>query len=106
MSAPVARTLSGIIAFTVAAVPTGMKAGVRISPRGIDSVPRRALPSVAWTSNLTVLVICSSGRAAPGAIYEANARRKGEGRDMDGAEGTPLIRPSTDQHPLYDAICD
>ena len=25
---------------------------------------------------------------------------------MDGAEGTPLIRPSTDQHPLYDAICD
>ncbi len=33
MSAPVARTLSGFIALTVAAVPTGMKAGVRISPR-------------------------------------------------------------------------
>jgi hypothetical protein len=31
---PVARTLSGSIALTVAAVPTGMKAGVRISPRG------------------------------------------------------------------------
>ena len=25
---------------------------------------------------------------------------------MDGAEGEPLIRPSTESHPLYDAICD
>jgi hypothetical protein len=33
MSAPVARTSAGRIAFTVAAVLTGMKAGVRISPR-------------------------------------------------------------------------
>jgi hypothetical protein len=31
----------------VAAVPTGMKAGVRISPRRIWIVPVRALPSVA-----------------------------------------------------------
>jgi hypothetical protein len=29
------RTASGFIALTVAAVPTGMKAGVRISPRSI-----------------------------------------------------------------------
>ena len=49
MSAPVPRTLSGFIAFTVAAVPTGMKAGVRISPRCIWIVPVRALPSVAWS---------------------------------------------------------
>jgi hypothetical protein len=49
MSAPVARTLSGIIAFTVAAVPTGMKAGVRISPRGVLIAPVRARPSVAET---------------------------------------------------------
>ena len=47
MSAPVAATLSGIIALTVAAVPTGMKAGVRISPRGVEIAPVRALPSVA-----------------------------------------------------------
>ena len=47
MSAPVARTLSGIIALTVAAVPTGMKAGVRMSPRGVLMVPVRALPDVA-----------------------------------------------------------
>ena len=47
MSAPVARTLSGSIAFTVPAVPTGMKAGVRTSPRAVRSTPVRALPSVA-----------------------------------------------------------
>ena len=39
MSAPVARTLSGFIALTVAAVPTGMKAGVRISPRRMAIAP-------------------------------------------------------------------
>ena len=48
MSAPVAATLSGSIALTVAAVPTGMKAGVRISPRGVEISPVRARPSVAW----------------------------------------------------------
>ncbi len=47
MSAPVARTSAGRIAFTVAAVPTGMKAGVRISPLRIWIDPVRALPSVA-----------------------------------------------------------
>lgn len=47
ISAPVARTLSGFIALTVAAVPTGMNAGVRISPRNMLIVPVRALPSVA-----------------------------------------------------------
>ena len=47
MSAPVARTSAGFIALTVAAVPTGMKAGVRISPRRMAIVPVRARPSVA-----------------------------------------------------------
>jgi hypothetical protein len=47
----VARTLSGIIALTVAAVPTGMKAGVRISPRGVWITPARAAPSCASFSN-------------------------------------------------------
>ncbi|GHE02838.1 hypothetical protein GCM10008024_23960 [Allgaiera indica] len=46
-----ARTLSGSIAFTVAAVPTGMKAGVRIWPRGVWIVPVRARPSVAAMEN-------------------------------------------------------
>src|SRR4029079_7040740 len=47
MSAPDARTSSGRIALTVAAVPTGMNAGVRISPRCIVMVPARAAPSLA-----------------------------------------------------------
>jgi hypothetical protein len=47
MSAPEPRTSAGFIALTVAAVPTGMKAGVRISPRCIVMVPVRAAPSVA-----------------------------------------------------------
>src|SRR5689334_2997165 len=50
MSAPLARTSSGRIALTVAAVPTGMKAGVRISPRSMAIVPVRADPSVAVIS--------------------------------------------------------
>jgi hypothetical protein len=47
MSAPEARTSWGFIAFTVAAVPTGMKDGVRISPRSMAIAPVRAFPSVA-----------------------------------------------------------
>src|SRR5688572_1751654 len=47
ISAPVSRTASGFIALTVAAVPTGMKAGVRISPRRMAIRPVRTLPSVA-----------------------------------------------------------
>ena len=42
-----ARTSSGRIALTVAAVPTGMNAGVRISPRSMAIAPVRAAPSVA-----------------------------------------------------------
>ena len=48
MSAPVARTVSGSMAFTVAAVPTGMKAGVRMTPRGVAISPSRARPSCAF----------------------------------------------------------
>src|SRR4051794_3861926 len=46
MSAPLARTSSGRIALTVAAVPTGMNAGVRISPRSIAMEPVLAAPSL------------------------------------------------------------
>jgi hypothetical protein len=35
------------MALTVPPVPTGMNAGVRIVPRGIEISPRLALPSVA-----------------------------------------------------------
>src|SRR6266446_3192766 len=49
MSAPTSCTWSMYMALTVPPVPTGMKAGVRISPRGMLIAPRRALPSVAST---------------------------------------------------------
>ena len=45
MSAPVPRTWSIYSAFTVPPVPTGMKAGVRMSPRSMAIVPVRARPS-------------------------------------------------------------
>jgi hypothetical protein len=51
MSAPLALTSSGRIALTVAAVPTGMKAGVRISPRSMAITPVRAAPSTAAMEN-------------------------------------------------------
>src|SRR5690606_9401840 len=51
MSAPVDATWSTVMALTVAAVPTGMKAGVRMSPRGVFSTPVRARPSAAEISN-------------------------------------------------------
>jgi hypothetical protein len=51
MSAPLARTSSGRIALTVAAVPTGMNAGVLISPRSMAMTPVRAAPSFASIEN-------------------------------------------------------
>ena len=68
MSAPSARTWSGYIAFTVPAVPTGMKAGVRIVPRGSVSSPVRAAPSVAWTAK----VDAGGHRAASGKSRHAS----------------------------------
>src|SRR5215813_6268163 len=47
MSAPVAGTVPGASAFTVACVPTGMKAGVATGPCGVMISPQRAVPSVA-----------------------------------------------------------
>jgi hypothetical protein len=52
-SAPVDSMLSGVIALTVAAVPTGIKAGVRIAPRPVLSKPIRASPFVARTRKST-----------------------------------------------------
>ena len=45
--APIARTSSGCSVFTVALVPTGMKAGVGMSPCAVWTMPARAAPSVA-----------------------------------------------------------
>ncbi len=71
--APVARTLSGIIAFTVAAVPTGMKAGVRISPRGVSITPVLARPSVAFREKEKRCVM--SGLLLPQITFEKRSTR-------------------------------
>tara|TARA_B100000674_G_scaffold296395_1_gene245774 strand:- start:269 stop:511 length:243 start_codon:yes stop_codon:yes gene_type:complete len=54
-SAPVERTELGNMAFTVPAVPTGMKAGVLISPLAVVIIPKRALPSIASNENFMLL---------------------------------------------------
>ena len=69
-SAPSAFTWSGYIAFTVAAVPTGMKAGVRMTPRGMRISPVRAAPSVFET----VKVNCSVLMKVPPSGPEQQAR--------------------------------
>ena len=45
------------MALTVPAVPTGMKAGVRMTPRGMRISPVRAAPSVAVTVKVKVSVM-------------------------------------------------
>src|SRR4051812_36904697 len=50
MRAPVAATPSGVIALTVAVVPSGMKTGVSITPCAVVSRPSRAAPSRARIS--------------------------------------------------------
>jgi hypothetical protein len=42
-SAPKSFTISGVIPFTVAFVPTGINAGVLITPCGVSIVPTLAL---------------------------------------------------------------
>src|ERR1700744_5730254 len=53
MSAPSSLTWSTYMAFTVPAVPTGMKAGVRTAPRPSCRAPVRAAPSWACTEKET-----------------------------------------------------
>ena len=62
MSAPVPRTWSIYMALTVPPVPTGMKAGVRTVPRGMEISPRRALPSVASSLNWKVSLMSPAPR--------------------------------------------
>src|SRR5690606_7632462 len=78
-SAPSSLTWSRYIALTVPTVPTGMKAGVRMTPRGMEISPRRALPSVALRVNWKRS--CMSGvpeeQAGVAVGIEAIARRDG-----------------------------
>ena len=52
--APSPRTSSGVSAFTVALVPTGMNTGVSTSPCAVESTPARASPSFATSRNALI----------------------------------------------------
>src|SRR5689334_1799167 len=91
MSAPAARTWSMYIAFTVPPVPTGMKAGVRTTPRGMAISPRLAWPSVAIrrkenASAIVFLVVHRGARGLPVerlTIADAAAHEFRPGRHRD-----------------------
>src|SRR5229473_6845372 len=112
ISAPVAATSSGRIAFTVAAVPTGMKAGVSTIPCAVCIRPRRAAPSRARRVKEKSLICAARAplplRAQPGrplygrpregsiaersnGLWEGRAKREGEGADC--------VRRKTPPHP-------
>src|SRR6185437_14141874 len=78
ISAPVAATSSGRIAFTVAAVPTGMNAGVSTTPCAVAIRPRRAAPSrasrVKEKSLISSLPQRERGRSAGIVRYELSSR--------------------------------
>src|SRR3569833_1862061 len=99
MSAPVARTSSGRIAFTLAAVPTGMNAGVRISPRCIEIVPVRALPSAAWMVKAKRVITPPASRLAAQAPPGAEDHR--DHRDAQRHEGE---RAGQRQHKRHDGM--
>src|SRR3546814_11147169 len=84
--APVSRTASGVIAFTVAAVPTGMKVGVSMGPWAVCSRPWRAAPSRALTSKRTVML--------PAGLAERRACIAIGGETQDGIPGVAVERPS------------
>src|SRR6185369_9195516 len=77
MSAPLARTSSGRIALTVAAVPTGMKAGVRVSPCCMAMTPVRPAPSVAEMLKANRLTSALLAAAAGDALERDSLWRAG-----------------------------
>src|SRR5262249_55729118 len=77
MSAPAARTVSGASPFTVACVPTGMKAGVATAPCAVAISPQRAAPSGVIRRKANE-VIGARGKAGSKALYrgkEATGQR-------------------------------
>src|SRR5205807_1496455 len=73
MSAPSNRTVSGVSPFTVACVPTGMKAGVATMPCGVLISPQRAAPSVASRQKEKPTGIATGAPLAP-----ASSRRRAD----------------------------
>src|SRR3954466_3604852 len=94
--APVSATVSGNMAFTVAAVPTGMKTGVSMTPCAVVSRPRRAAPSRATMSKPIVTRLHpeveqiwrlaeSAANLQPGFSSKLQSGRRATGGVPDGA---------------------
>src|SRR5690606_27257013 len=100
MSARVARTSAGRIAFTVAAVPTGMKAGARIAPRCIWIIPVRAAPSVAEIekANLSVMPRAYAAHRQMSS-HGDRSPRSGRRPDGDGKARGHVTPAATDLRP-------
>ena len=81
ISAPVWRSIAGVIALTVAAVPTGMKAGVSTVPWALCRRPRRAAPSLASSSKRNAGALTA---AAPAERRGDAAHRRDEQRAAPG----------------------
>src|SRR3954471_18332655 len=93
IEAPIWLRSSGSRAFTVASVPTGMKAGVSTGPCGVEKTPALAEPAVVSISKVNVTlrkVLRSAALVADG--------RGGEGRAVadEGADQ----RSGTNQCPI------
>src|SRR5262245_35299096 len=107
MSAPVARTVPGASALTVACVPTGMKAGVVTGPCGVMISPQRAAPSLAIrrkerpvigshaTGSRIALYCCAGGPVNHAGIADAPRRRQEEEdcHELDRRSATRALLP-------------
>src|SRR3712207_4056794 len=77
------------MAFTVAAVPTGMKAGVRMTPRGIRISPVRAAPSVLLTLKVKVSVVIQTSWGHPRPERSGGAEEQGIHGSAAQVNGSP-----------------
>src|SRR5499433_2955541 len=102
MSAPAARTVSGASPFTVACVPTGMKAGVATAPCAVAISPQRAAPSVAIRRKANEL-IGACGKVRSKGLYREQRRNETATRTRRVApNGRPPGRPTMHSHSIDD----
>src|SRR5258708_16273110 len=102
MPAPSSSSASCVRPFTVAAVPTGMKAGVSIVPCGVAKRPRRAPPAsvfATWNEKFTPSVYQDKMKPHPARITTKTAhtvsvvdsrKSKGTGKELRREAPSPL----------------
>src|SRR5262245_4157851 len=102
MSAPAARTVSGASPFTVACVPTGIKAGVATGPCAVAISPQRAAPSVAIRRKANEF-IGACGKARSKGLYRGRRRNEAATRARRVTpSGRPRGRRTMHSHSIED----